>query len=439
MAQPEPVVGAPGTVVVPLDGSDVAARAVARRRRPRARVSAPSSCSSRHPDHPRRPYGPARLARRGGRLRERTPREDRVPGRAPRRRRHPARSPGALPTRPSAWRRTAAVRSAPRSSGSVARTSSATPNARSSSSGRTSTARRPGTDSPMIVCHDGSHASAAIVPVAAAWAKALGTLRGGRPRVPPARRRERAGSRPRRSTRSSAILRETLDDVDVRVYRDSYPVGVILELARTLPASLVALSTHGRTGLARITLGSVAASLTHASPCPVLLTARRRTSRELRRERRWWTSSRSASRTSWRRNLRVDLVDRPRRTSARSPRPARRDRRGRARPSPPPGSSQAGLGARRNSTFANSTGAAARCQMRAIFIRAYERSVPLTSPWACTTTSWAISASHTIAAPSTGLPPIDGPLQAGSASSASVQPAGSPRDEGPELVRPDVL
>ena len=61
-------------------------------------------------------------------------------------------------------------------------------------------------------------------------------------------------------------------DVDVRIYRDSYPVGVILELARTLPASLVALSTHGRTGLARVTLGSVAASLVHSAPSPVLLT-----------------------------------------------------------------------------------------------------------------------------------------------------------------------
>ena len=67
-------------------------------------------------------------------------------------------------------------------------------------------------------------------------------------------------------------IRSELDDVDVRIYRDSYPVGVILELARTLPASLVALSTHGRTALARATLGSVAASLVHASPCPVLLT-----------------------------------------------------------------------------------------------------------------------------------------------------------------------
>jgi len=122
---------------------------------------------------------------------------------------------------------------------------------------------------PMIVCHDGSHASAAIVPVAAAWAHALGTpvvvahvfhpLDVASAQAPTAA-----------VDAIVAELRETLDDVDVRVTRDSYPVGAILELARTLPASFVALSTHGRTGLARITLGSVAASLAHASPCPLV-------------------------------------------------------------------------------------------------------------------------------------------------------------------------
>jgi nucleotide-binding universal stress UspA family protein len=122
---------------------------------------------------------------------------------------------------------------------------------------------------PMIVCHDGSQASAAIVPVAAAWAKALGTpvvvahvfhpLDVASAQAPTAA-----------VDAIVAELRETIDDVDLRVTRDSYPVGAILELARTLPASIVALSTHGRTGLARITLGSVAASLAHASPCPLL-------------------------------------------------------------------------------------------------------------------------------------------------------------------------
>jgi nucleotide-binding universal stress UspA family protein len=126
-------------------------------------------------------------------------------------------------------------------------------------------------EQPMIVCHDGSEAADAIVPIAADWAKALGTpvvvVHVFHPLDVESARAPTAAIDP-----TLEVLRRELDDVDVRIYRDSFPVGVILELARSLPASLVALSTHGRTGLARATLGSVAASLVHASPCPVLLT-----------------------------------------------------------------------------------------------------------------------------------------------------------------------
>jgi len=127
-----------------------------------------------------------------------------------------------------------------------------------------------GLEQPMIVCHDGSPAASAIVPVAAAWAKILGiqvvVVNVFHPLDLESARAPTAAADP-----VVDELRGELDDVDLRIYRDSYPVGVILELARTLPSSLVALSTHGRTGLARITLGSVAASVVHASPCPVLL------------------------------------------------------------------------------------------------------------------------------------------------------------------------
>jgi nucleotide-binding universal stress UspA family protein len=128
-----------------------------------------------------------------------------------------------------------------------------------------------GLEQPMILCHDGSAAADAIVPIAAEWAKALHTqvvvVHVFHPLDV-----ESAKAPTGAIDATLEALRADLDDVDVRIYRDSFPVGVILELARTLPASLVALSTHGRTGLARVTLGSVAASLVHASPSPVLLT-----------------------------------------------------------------------------------------------------------------------------------------------------------------------
>lgn len=48
------------------------------------------------------------------------------------------------------------------------------------------------------------------------------------------------------------------------------PSRQIVELARKQHARLIALGTHGRTGLRRLFLGSVAARVAVAAPCPVL-------------------------------------------------------------------------------------------------------------------------------------------------------------------------
>lgn len=45
----------------------------------------------------------------------------------------------------------------------------------------------------------------------------------------------------------------------------------ITELAATLGADLIVIASHGRTGLARVVLGSVAERVSRHSPCPVLL------------------------------------------------------------------------------------------------------------------------------------------------------------------------
>jgi nucleotide-binding universal stress UspA family protein len=49
------------------------------------------------------------------------------------------------------------------------------------------------------------------------------------------------------------------------------PAAVLLEQARTLNADLIALTTHGRSGLSRLFYGSVAEAVLHEAPCPVLL------------------------------------------------------------------------------------------------------------------------------------------------------------------------
>ena len=45
----------------------------------------------------------------------------------------------------------------------------------------------------------------------------------------------------------------------------------ILEAARRLPADLILMTTHGRSGLGRLVFGSVAEGVLRSSPCPVLL------------------------------------------------------------------------------------------------------------------------------------------------------------------------
>jgi len=48
------------------------------------------------------------------------------------------------------------------------------------------------------------------------------------------------------------------------------PVGVLLDTAADLGDGLLVMPTHGRTGLARLTFGSVAESVLRRAPCPVL-------------------------------------------------------------------------------------------------------------------------------------------------------------------------
>jgi nucleotide-binding universal stress UspA family protein len=51
---------------------------------------------------------------------------------------------------------------------------------------------------------------------------------------------------------------------------EGFPANRILEAARTEKASLIAMSTHGRTGIARWAFGSVTEKVLRASPVPVL-------------------------------------------------------------------------------------------------------------------------------------------------------------------------
>jgi len=62
--------------------------------------------------------------------------------------------------------------------------------------------------------------------------------------------------------------------VDTQV-RTGSPTREILQAARELPADLIVVSTHGRTGLQHVFLGSVAEHVVRRAPCPVLVVRER--------------------------------------------------------------------------------------------------------------------------------------------------------------------
>jgi nucleotide-binding universal stress UspA family protein len=62
--------------------------------------------------------------------------------------------------------------------------------------------------------------------------------------------------------------------VDVR-HPTQRPAEAIVEFTRDLRADLIAMTTHGRTGLRRALLGSVADAVVRSAPCPVLLVCAR--------------------------------------------------------------------------------------------------------------------------------------------------------------------
>jgi nucleotide-binding universal stress UspA family protein len=63
------------------------------------------------------------------------------------------------------------------------------------------------------------------------------------------------------------------------VEQSDEPGSEILQYARSHDIDLIVMGTHGRTGLARAALGSVAESVVRAASCPVL-TVRVRTRHE---------------------------------------------------------------------------------------------------------------------------------------------------------------
>lgn len=65
------------------------------------------------------------------------------------------------------------------------------------------------------------------------------------------------------ASRRSEVAIETM-------LRTGEPHDVILQVAKELPADLIVMGTHGRHGIRRLLLGSVAEAVIRAASCPVL-------------------------------------------------------------------------------------------------------------------------------------------------------------------------
>lgn len=80
---------------------------------------------------------------------------------------------------------------------------------------------------------------------------------------------------------AQAEAQSYIDEVTARLRAEGFrvqgevregPVSeMVINVATNLNADLIAMSTHGRTGLPRFILGSVASQVLHASPVPVLI------------------------------------------------------------------------------------------------------------------------------------------------------------------------
>lgn len=125
---------------------------------------------------------------------------------------------------------------------------------------------------PIVVTVDGSDMSESVLPLAAAWGIELDVapwiVEVAEPHiVTPSDISESAY--PARLARK--LSGESGHDVHFEMLHGRHVADVVANFASGMDASLLVASTHGRTGLARLVIGSTAAGFVHHATCPVLL------------------------------------------------------------------------------------------------------------------------------------------------------------------------
>lgn len=127
-------------------------------------------------------------------------------------------------------------------------------------------------DGAYLVPLDGSPASEQILPIAEAWAIEFGAVPWIVEVISPSVHVTADVFESAYPARLAARLHEqTGHDVEYEVLHGDKPSRAIVDFAAGNQATLVFATTHGRTGLDRLRLGSVAAEVVRHAPCPVVL------------------------------------------------------------------------------------------------------------------------------------------------------------------------
>jgi nucleotide-binding universal stress UspA family protein len=126
----------------------------------------------------------------------------------------------------------------------------------------------------ILVCLDGSEVAEAAARTAGVWASLL-DLRVHLVRVaPPSTAADPHGG----TADLQAVAHRLRTGLGVHASWDvlhcDRPAAALVEHARRLPASLIAMTTHGRTGALDRLIGSTAMRVVHDAPCPVLVVPR---------------------------------------------------------------------------------------------------------------------------------------------------------------------
>lgn len=127
-------------------------------------------------------------------------------------------------------------------------------------------------DGAYVVPIDGSDAGEKIVPIAAAWAIEFGAVPWLVEVIDPDLRLSGDVSESAYPARVAHKMEaQTGHEIEYDVLHGDRPSRSIVDFADRTDASLIFACTHGRTGLERLRLGSVAAEIVRHAQCPVVL------------------------------------------------------------------------------------------------------------------------------------------------------------------------